>query len=175
MTKTNTRPDNRAGFTIVELLIVIVVIGILAAISIVAYSGIQARAREVTLKSDLATAKKQLLLYQAENGSFPRSTADLQTVGIRPTRSVYHVGDSSLANYYYCVNRTTDQFVIVARPAGSTNRGYIVSSSGDVQEVSSATSGICASTVGMTSTSDSNGFYTVGYSNSSLSWLSWVQ
>jgi prepilin-type N-terminal cleavage/methylation domain-containing protein len=37
--------DNSSGFTIVELLIVIVVIGILAAISIVAYNGMQARAR----------------------------------------------------------------------------------------------------------------------------------
>jgi prepilin-type N-terminal cleavage/methylation domain-containing protein len=40
------------GFTIVELLIVIVVIAILAAISIVAYTGIQNRANDAALQSD---------------------------------------------------------------------------------------------------------------------------
>jgi len=48
------------GFTIVELLIVIVVIGILAAITIVAYNGVQARAGEATLKADLKSAATQL-------------------------------------------------------------------------------------------------------------------
>ena len=41
------------GFTIVELLIVIVVIAILAAITIVAFTGIQQRARDSAAKSDL--------------------------------------------------------------------------------------------------------------------------
>ena len=41
------------GFTIVELLIVIVVIAILAAITIVAYTGIQDRAKESNVQSDL--------------------------------------------------------------------------------------------------------------------------
>jgi len=45
---------NRSGFTIVELLIVIVVIAILAAISIVAYNGIQDRARTSKINTDLA-------------------------------------------------------------------------------------------------------------------------
>ena len=46
------------GFTIVELLIVIVVIGILAAITIVAFSGIQNRANNTTLSTDLSNAQK---------------------------------------------------------------------------------------------------------------------
>lgn len=59
------------GFTLVELLVVIVVIGILAAITIVAYSGIQQKAIEASLQSDLDNASKQLKLYQVDNGSFP--------------------------------------------------------------------------------------------------------
>lgn len=59
------------GFTIVELLIVIVVIGILAAITIVAYNGIQQRARDTQRKSDITTMAKALELYYIDNDSFP--------------------------------------------------------------------------------------------------------
>ena len=55
------------GFTIVELLIVIVVIAILAAISIVAYTGIQARARDTTRKNDLAAIAKALEVRAIDN------------------------------------------------------------------------------------------------------------
>ena len=71
--KTNKpRPKNKTlGFTIVELLVVIVVIGILAAITIVSYIGITKKASESTLQSDLATAKKQFALYYTEHGVYP--------------------------------------------------------------------------------------------------------
>ena len=45
------------GFTIVELLIVIVVIGILAAITVVAFNGVQRKARDTDRKSDVASLK----------------------------------------------------------------------------------------------------------------------
>lgn len=59
------------GFTIVELLIVIVVIGILAAITIVAYSGIQVRANNAARVSEAEQVTKTLLLYKAQNDSYP--------------------------------------------------------------------------------------------------------
>lgn len=65
------------GFTIVELLIVIVVIAILAAISIVAYNGIQQRGRDAQRKSDIATISKALELYYIDNGAYPPSTCTL--------------------------------------------------------------------------------------------------
>jgi prepilin-type N-terminal cleavage/methylation domain-containing protein len=52
---------NQLGFTIVELLIVIVVIAILAAISIVAYSGIQERSRDSKVKSDMSSLIKAVI------------------------------------------------------------------------------------------------------------------
>jgi type II secretion system protein G len=62
------------GFTIVELLIVIVIIGILAAITIVAYNGIQNRAKVNRMISDIKQLQKIVELYNSENGSYPIST-----------------------------------------------------------------------------------------------------
>lgn len=61
------------GFTIVELLIVIVIIAILAAITIVAYNGIQQRARNANRESDVDAIQKGLALYKAEYNSYPTS------------------------------------------------------------------------------------------------------
>ena len=61
----------RSGFTIVELLIVIVVIAILAAISVVAYNGIQQRARDSDRKTGITNLAKALELYYIDNGQYP--------------------------------------------------------------------------------------------------------
>jgi len=63
--------SKKSGFTIVELLVVIVVIGILAAITIVSYTGITNRANIAVLQSDLSNASNQLKVYQATYGSYP--------------------------------------------------------------------------------------------------------
>jgi len=59
------------GFTIVELLIVIVVIAILATISVVTYSGIQTRAKNAQTVNAAAAWAKILKLYHAETGFWP--------------------------------------------------------------------------------------------------------
>ena len=62
---------SRSGFTIVELLIVIVVIAILAAISIVAYTGIQTRAYNTKVISGTSQYQKAFQAYKAVNGTYP--------------------------------------------------------------------------------------------------------
>jgi len=64
------------GFTIVELLMVIVIIGVLAMIALVSYSGIQSKATKALLVSDLDNASKLLTMYQAMNDAYPASLAD---------------------------------------------------------------------------------------------------
>ncbi|AHB41928.1 hypothetical protein RAAC3_TM7C00001G0055 [Candidatus Saccharibacteria bacterium RAAC3_TM7_1] len=59
------------GFTIVELLIVIVVIAILASITIVAYNGTQNRAKDSQLDSAIFHLKGSLEIYLAEKGVYP--------------------------------------------------------------------------------------------------------
>lgn len=63
--------NNSRGFTIVELLIVIVVIAILAAISIVAYQGIQNRAYNSAVVSSVNGYVKLLKMYKADHGAYP--------------------------------------------------------------------------------------------------------
>ncbi len=62
---------NNRGFTIVELLIVIVVIGILAALVIVTYNGIQQKARDTERKTDINAIASHMEAYNAQNGRYP--------------------------------------------------------------------------------------------------------
>ena len=78
MNSTNTNLKSR-GFTIVELLIVIVVIAILAAITIVAFNGIQARANASTAKGNATTLQKKIEAYASVNGSLPAAATSLKT------------------------------------------------------------------------------------------------
>ena len=81
------------GFTIVELLIVVVVIGILAAITLIAYNGIQIRARDGIRKQDVATISKALELYYTDNGYYPLSSGSTSINGSWSTTA-----DSSWSN-----------------------------------------------------------------------------
>ncbi len=79
--------QSERGFTIVELLIVVVVIAILAAITIVSYNGITRSANASSAKSTAATVAKKIEAYQAEVGSYP-ATANLLTAD---TSKAYYI------------------------------------------------------------------------------------
>lgn len=69
--------SKQRGFTIVELLIVIVVIGILAAITIVAYNGIQTRASNTQTVDAVGSFVEAYHLYAIDNGDYPQLTGCL--------------------------------------------------------------------------------------------------
>ena len=73
--KTRQKNQKRRGFTIVELLIVIVIIAILAAITIVAYNGMQERARDAQRLKDMKTIETALRLYLVDKGNLPPPTS----------------------------------------------------------------------------------------------------
>ena len=62
---------NKKGFTIVELLIVIVVIGILATLVIVTFTGIQQKARNSQRQTDINAVDSHVEAYYAQSGNYP--------------------------------------------------------------------------------------------------------
>lgn len=100
------KQKQQAGFTIVELLIVIVVIGILAAITIVAYNGIQDRARVSALSSRLTQISQKVSVWQVDNpGLVPTSFSD---IGItNDDASLQLTNDSTTTPTTYCITATS--------------------------------------------------------------------
>ncbi len=97
--------QKQTGFTIVELLIVIVVIGILAAISIVAFNGVQGRANDSAIRNDLVNMAKKFEIYKADYGVYPAGAAQLTTLDLKASKNAYgnHMATGGFDyNLVYC-------------------------------------------------------------------------
>lgn len=86
------RNRSSRGFTLVELLIVIIVIAILAAITLVVYNGTQARARDTDRYNDAKTIIDALSIYRSDKGAYPSAA----TMGL----SDGNIGSCSLPTGY---------------------------------------------------------------------------
>jgi prepilin-type N-terminal cleavage/methylation domain-containing protein len=121
------------GFTIVELVIVIAVIGILATIVIVAYSGVQNNANDKAVQSDLrnnADAIENFRLGSATN-SYPMATqTDLQGI-LKFAKNAYISGQAS-GSVSYC--RDSSNYVITGRSQSKT--GFRFSSLKGLEQIS---------------------------------------
>lgn len=78
----------KSGFTIVELLIVIVVIGILAAITIVSFNGVQVKAENTKTVTAVNHFIKLMQVYKAQNGAYP-TPLDASTAELYPCVGTY--------------------------------------------------------------------------------------
>lgn len=98
----------QAAFTIVELLVVVVVIAILAAITTVAYNGISNQAEDAAIKTELNQFAKKVETYKINNNDYPTGDAEevLVQVGLSPsdgTTYEYSI-DASGSSPVYCLS-----------------------------------------------------------------------
>lgn len=96
------------AFTIVELLIVIVIIAILAAITVVAYNGVQARAVKTALQSDLRNAATKVALDKAEKGTYPTTQAGALAL-FTPSAGTYYEYSTPDGGATYLMTITSDK------------------------------------------------------------------
>ena len=117
----------QSGFTIVELLIVIVVIAILAAITIVSYNGIQNRAKESAAQSAASQIAKKIALWQVDNPN--QAPTKLSDVGINTSNDASTTFEysqvSSVANGGWCatVSSSNKSYYITAINSRPTTGG----------------------------------------------------
>lgn len=117
--------NRQSGFTIVELLIVIVIIAILAGLVITTFVGIQARARDSERQTDINALQKQIEAYYANVGAYP-TAANLESSAFRSgndikldTKALADPSNASVTTFITSTpTATSKQYAYIATPSG---------------------------------------------------------
>ena len=103
------RKMNQKGFTIIELLVVIVIIGILVALTLPNLFSAQARGRDSDRKNELKNLQQKLETHFNDNDSYPAALADLD-----PAPTTDETTDPRGATYTYSPDATGSTYTLSA-------------------------------------------------------------
>ena len=78
------RKRNKKGFTLVELLLVLVILGVLAGIVVPRFAGQTERARETAAETQISAFKTSLSTYEVDMGSYPKGKDGLKDLVVAP-------------------------------------------------------------------------------------------
>lgn len=120
--------SNKKGFTLIEILIVVAIIGLLASVVLVGLGAFRTRGRDARRIADLRETQNALELYYTKNQTYPNATT---WAGLTPLLTGGNIGISTISNdplggtntYYYGVNSTNNyqNYVIGATLEDNTN------------------------------------------------------
>lgn len=134
------RKQGERGFTLVELLVVIIIIGILAAVSLPSFLNQTAKAKQSEAKQNVGAINRIQGALRVENTSFA-TTFDAVAIGSLASSS------STVAtnNYAYTLTGTTDSATVIARSTDTALKSYTGGNFRytNTQSQSIATSAIC--------------------------------
>lgn len=154
------------GYTLIEIIMVVTVLGILASIAVVSYASAQRRAYDAAITSDLTNFNNQFDIFRTRQGTadrYPNTLAELQAIGIKATRAAYQTENISL-NLQICIALDAKSYVILARSKSgttfaATKNGITTAAQPDIDTTT------CGSQYSMANLS-------AGWSSST--WQSWV-
>jgi type IV pilus assembly protein PilA len=110
---------SQKGFTLVELLVVIIIIGILAAIALPNFLNQSAKAKQTEAKQNIAVINRIQTLYRVENSSFADSFDKLAIGSISGT-----TGTATTGNYDYTLSATNENATLLATARDASLKAY---------------------------------------------------